>query len=283
MTDAATIVEKMPSLLSDKKRPDTLYHYTSQHGLLGIAEKRKLRATDIRYLNDSQELELALVLAKQYMGKEQNSGEQKRARFAEKVLTALEMLDAEKFRVYVASFSSQGDQLSQWRGYCPTGAGFSLGFNRDDLVIIATGQGFSLVPCLYCEDEQSKLISELASTARETKTDVPPDKLFVLLLVKWAAAIKDKGFKEEEEWRLVSAQFKSEPLFRPGKSFLVPYVEMDLTNQHTPRYEMDCIDSVTVGPTPHRDLSERSVRDAFDRYKVKCGTTFPSEIPFRSW
>jgi len=283
MTSAASVVQIMPSLLSQKKRPEVLDHYTSQHGLLGIGEKRKLWATDIRYLNDSQEFERALVLARACMEKERNSGKLGRMQFAGKVLAALKMLDVEKFRVYVTSFSSNGDQLSQWRGYCPEGAGFSIGFNSDDLVILANSQHFSLVPCLYSEDEQGRLIADLLSTAWKTKTDVSPDKLFVLLLVKWAAAIKDQGFREEEEWRLVSARFGPKPIFRPGRSFLVPYIEMDLANKHVPRGKIDCINSVIVGPTPHPELSEKAVADAFDKYEVNYQTTFRSTIPFRSW
>jgi len=283
MTDAADIVQIMPPVLSERKRPDTVYHYTSQYGLLGIAEKRKLWATNIRYLNDSQEFEGALSLATRYMEKECKNGDKERNGFAERVLAVLKTLPTEKFRVYVTSFSSQGDQLSQWRGYCPPGAGFSLGFNSDDLVILRRRE-FELVPCLYREDEQIRLISEMASIACENLAkDTPPEKVFALQMVKWGAAIKDRAFHEEEEWRLVSARFKPEPIFRAGKSFLVPYVEMDLTNRHTPRYKMDCISSVTVGPTPHPELSQRAVSDVFDRYEVNYGANRLSGVPFRSW
>jgi hypothetical protein len=245
---------------------------------------RKLWATDIRYLNDSREFRCAIELATRHVEMERNSGAPERIQFAQKVLADLALLDTDGFRVYVISFSSQADQLSQWRGYCPPGAGLNLGFNSDDLVIVSKRQGFSLIPCLYAEDDQNRLVSELISTARNATTDVSPEKLFILLMVKWAAAIKDGGFGEENEWRLVSAQFKPLPLFRQGRSFIVPYIEMDLTNEHTPSgFKMDCLDSVTVGPTPHPELSEMAASDVLDRYGVNYGTTLRSAIPFRTW
>ena len=36
--------------------PTILWHYTNLAGLIGIVERRKLWATDLRYLNDSTEL-----------------------------------------------------------------------------------------------------------------------------------------------------------------------------------------------------------------------------------
>ena len=39
--------------------PAVLYHYTSPSGLAGIVERTQLWATDVRFLNDSQELKYA--------------------------------------------------------------------------------------------------------------------------------------------------------------------------------------------------------------------------------
>lgn len=36
--------------------PSVLYHYTSADGLIGIVRNQRLWATDIEYLNDSEEL-----------------------------------------------------------------------------------------------------------------------------------------------------------------------------------------------------------------------------------
>jgi hypothetical protein len=120
------------------------------------------------------------------------------------------------------------------------------------------------------------------STARTSQTqDAPAKSLFLFLMLKWAPAIKDGGFREEDEWRIVFRGTRYDSSFREGSSLLVPYIELDLAGKDNEG--IDCIASVTVGPTPHPELSEQSVRDLLGRYNVKCDTTFRSEIPFRNW
>ena len=43
---------------------NTLYHYTSQKGLLGILKDQKIWATHVQYLNDSTEFHFAIDLAR---------------------------------------------------------------------------------------------------------------------------------------------------------------------------------------------------------------------------
>ena len=43
-----------------KEVPDVLYHYTDSGGLKGILSSGKIWATDIHYLNDKSEIQLAL-------------------------------------------------------------------------------------------------------------------------------------------------------------------------------------------------------------------------------
>jgi hypothetical protein len=51
--------------LSPRAPRETLYHYTSLSGLLGIIDGSELRASDIRYMNDSAELRHMLDLINQ--------------------------------------------------------------------------------------------------------------------------------------------------------------------------------------------------------------------------
>jgi hypothetical protein len=292
MASFLEVLDKTPSLLASKRPPDVLYHYTSQQGLLSIIEKRKLWATHIRYLNDSKEFDYALELARDHLSKERDSGDEHRRQFVDDALWNIDNglgIDT-PFAVYVTSFSHHGNQLSQWRGYCPRGSGFSLCFRVSDLRVLAErrSQEFDLafVPCLYDEDEQNALISELISTALTAPTEASPDAsspdaLFTLLILRWAPAIKDKGFEEETEWRLVTRGMRSDSLLREGSSFLIPYIEFDLTGES--KKGIDCIDSVTLGPTPHPELSEQSVKDLLHRHGVSNCSTSCSGIPFRTW
>jgi hypothetical protein len=44
--------------------PTPLYHYTDVHGVYGIIQDQAIWASNIRYLNDSQEFDFAVMLAK---------------------------------------------------------------------------------------------------------------------------------------------------------------------------------------------------------------------------
>jgi hypothetical protein len=286
MTRRLEVLDELPATLANKNPPDLLYHYTSQKGLLGIIEKKKLWATNIRYLNDSQELKQAIALAKVQLRKQ--SGDRSIREFVEKACRTLDdSLSVDTpFAIYVASFSTCNDMLSQWRGYCPSGSGFSVGFKVNNLRKLAGRRSqeidIAFIPCIYDKDEQDRLISELIYAARNAYADQSsPEVLFLFLMLRWAAAIKHRGFDEEREWRLVAGGTRADSLVREGRSFLVPYIEFDLVEEG--KEGIDCIESVTVGPTSHPKLSEQSVKDLLDRHGVgNCATT-RSEIPFRNW
>lgn len=53
-------VANLHNRLTRTHKPRTLYHYTSDSGLLGIIETKSIWATNVRYLNDSKEYALAL-------------------------------------------------------------------------------------------------------------------------------------------------------------------------------------------------------------------------------
>jgi hypothetical protein len=53
-------------------RPDIIYHYTNQLGLLGIIEKRELWATKIHYLNDATEFSLVFKMIEGILERERD-------------------------------------------------------------------------------------------------------------------------------------------------------------------------------------------------------------------
>lgn len=44
--------------------PSVLYHYTTRKGLIGMLEQRVVYASNVRYLNDENEIALAIRLVK---------------------------------------------------------------------------------------------------------------------------------------------------------------------------------------------------------------------------
>jgi len=151
--------------------PDLLYHYANFGGLTGILQSRRLWATDIRYLNDANELsygvsemsELVEKIASEMpdltgedlvkYGTLNRPGECKldhnnpdalgpahRAVYAAAMSLAA-LVDRSKPQMpmewkwangYVTCFTSKPDSLGQWRGYAG-GDGFAIGFRRECL------------------------------------------------------------------------------------------------------------------------------------------------------
>jgi hypothetical protein len=109
--------------------PKTLYHYTSLDALVSIVETKRLRASNIRFLNDESE---SLRLKEDVVAILRRLA----TTTADKQLVANVLHSIEKTprqSHFVASLSERGDLLSQWRAYCPSGLGVSIGFSSSCL------------------------------------------------------------------------------------------------------------------------------------------------------
>jgi len=143
-----------------REPPKTLYHYTTQRGLLGIIENKEIWASHTQYLNDAREYRHALEMVREelsLMKKQGLSSEQEH--FIDEMEGALE--GAEGMNVCVCSFSEKGDVLSQWRAYVDGGSGFALGFDGGFLRSVTNEMNFWLVPVLYEDQVQRILIRTL--------------------------------------------------------------------------------------------------------------------------
>jgi len=106
-----------------------LYHYTNASGLTGILSCGDIWLTNILHLNDPSEFAYGMGLAKDLM-RERLEKEQPIAQGL-LALMAAALGEAKTFTsvmgFFVASFSSNGDELEQWRAYGDDGRGFSIG------------------------------------------------------------------------------------------------------------------------------------------------------------
>ena len=110
--------------------PDTIYHYTTPGGLLGIVEHHSIFLTDAFFLNDQSELLYGRSLALEILQRRLAAAT---ADVYEFIRLGIEKFDPFEeqyvgFRYYVACFCPDGNLLSQWRAYGAPGYGFSLGF-----------------------------------------------------------------------------------------------------------------------------------------------------------
>ena len=231
-----------------KPIPSTLWHYTSHAAFQGIVTSRRIWATEYRFLNDREEFLHARELAQKLVDEEpEYVGEQFPAR--EYVRKAVDIvfntgyLHEERLRVMVASFSEEGDQLSQWRGYANDSRGVSIGLDLRHLRPPSeVGTAVTFAPCVYEHSDKCALLKaafahyraglqewweSLVRLARKRRHEgVTPDPRFgqnlvsehqeelkaVLTrshatlqfdLLRAAPLLKNESFSEEREWRLV--------------------------------------------------------------------------------
>jgi hypothetical protein len=272
--------------------PPVLYHYTTQTGLLGIIESGEIWASDMRYLNDATEFMLALELARKIVLSLDNSTTRPHeyARISELSHT-VEMITVMKLHVFVCSFSEVGDSLGQWRGYGNAGVAYSIGFQSAILKKLAVKNAFRLVKCVYDPQQQATLVDKVVykayEMARDSKAATTEGKIeahqweLALRLVEYAPLLKHESFAEEREWRLISKPVaRADHIkFRPGLSTIVPYLPFPL-KLGTGQME---IHRIIVGPSPHMELSIKSMKSFFESKGLENVEVVPSNVPYRNW
>ncbi len=104
--------------MDEKKK--CLYHYTSQEGLLGILKNKNLWMTNVLYLNDSSEFSYVDNLINSELLK-YKSKELVVLDLIEALLNYLRRSTENEIFIHVFSLSEKrdGDDISQWRAYCP--------------------------------------------------------------------------------------------------------------------------------------------------------------------
>ena len=277
---------------------DTLYHYTTFKGLLGILASRTLWASDIRYMNDSAEMKHAADLIKQDIARRIAEGHQ-----SPKLLNQFQYWVGHRIThghmLFSASFRSNGNLLSQWRGYSSHGKGVSIGFDPQSILALAKRQSFQVGRCVYDAEAQLALIRqvvdavEAVAEAEGECTDPqrrPPEQSYYDSfeevesdLLRIAAILKHPSFQEEEEWRIVSPVFSDlaqAPIrFREGTSMIIPYLEFGLTA--TPDAPLE-FEHLFLGPSPNISISMNSLELCLARHGIrpKNGISY-CQIPYR--
>jgi len=277
-----------------RQPPDLLYHYTSVDGVRGIITNRVLWATSIHHLNDTQELLHALNLASQAVqAYRPESLTTLQVDLGMRMLEHIEKLKS--LKLFIASFSEEGDLLSQWRAYCPREGGYSLGFSTPVILSLTEPRGFFLRPCIYDREEQKDLIQFIVGRYLGLLQDIwPPANLstgglvesaafwFVGALVRVAPLLKHPTFFEEREWRLVgmTPPVGDSVKFRRVGDSVLPYREIRL-----PRRGSDsggAIGKIVVGPAKEQQASIDVIRQVLRAEGMFECEVVVSASPFRA-
>lgn len=279
---------------------ETLYHYTSLSGVIGIVESGSLRATDIRFFNDAAEMRHTADLLRTVIAQRREGGTSSLPLLVQ-LQEWLSHRLTDGHMLYVACFTANGNLLSQWRSYCPTAKGASLGFHPKKISSAATEQSFQVGRCVYDVKTQlqlaEKTLEAIEELARRKGENTDPSKrhpansyydVFEAIeadLLRVAALLKHPSFHEEQEWRAVSSvmtNYVEAPIeYREGSSMLVPFVKFRL-----PKAADRCLDieHVFLGPTPNVNNSMTSLSRYLSKKEVspRRGVQY-CQIPYRAW
>ena len=289
------IVERMYS-----QRPSTrLFHYATLANVRNIISGRTLWASDIRYMSDASELGSTAKLIEGVSANLVHEGSILEAGLLRQFAIWIQNRFTAGHALFAACFSEHGNLLSQWRGYCPAGNGYSLGFDPDDLHAAAYSQTFSLVKCIYDRTSQVTLLREVIAAVVEHTlafgqagpSERHPDNChhpaFEALefdLLRIAAALKHGAFFEEQEWRVVSEVItrtdNPDIGYRPGASMLVPYMQFRLPSAPSGKLK---VPQVFVGPTPHPNLAINSMVSFLSAEAEGTREVWNADIPYRIW
>lgn len=295
------ITDLVQNLYSETTQ-DTVYHYTSLNGVLGIVEGGYLRASNIRYLNDATEMSHFSELFWNAITKRQNGSplsleffRQLQAWVSERLTSGL------GHKLHVVCFTTNGNLLSQWRSYCPIAKGVSLGFRPDKILSVATEQSFQVGKCLYDPQTKQQLAERIFKTIEEValqrgeETDLsmrhPLNSFYDVFekfeddLLRVAALFKHPAFHEEQEWRAISSAVKNyveAPIeYHEGPSTLVPFVKFHLPKAHDRRLD---IEHMFLGPTPSVSNSMHSLSNYLAKQGASPRTGLQyCQIPYRTW
>lgn len=250
--------------------PEILYHYTSMSTLNSILENKKeqsltLRASDIRYLNDTKEYKLALEILRNLLIEHEN-GLTENIKGIDKNLPPERMdlfrnPDWDLMPPFIFSLSDDGDNLPMWNTYADNSFGIAIGFDKQKLEEIKQGVITSLEKCSY---DDGNLKNQLALNISNIYNSINLSGPFFGITTdynnplikdfeKIVPILKDKSYSYEKEWRLIIKQnYEFDKLnFNVKNGIPKPYIEFNINAV--------AIKEIVIGPCADFELIKYSL------------------------
>lgn len=288
---------------------DWFFHYTTAHGLQGILDERGFWATDANYMNDFKEVQLGIGYATEWLHRHQESLTENHGKsLVDMIAINMQVQPGHQSgqRMFICSFSEDGDSLSQWRAYGEEG-GYAIGIHGSHLRKKAGQLELLLKPCVYDHDGLNNPIARFLDALQHSGffarlAAARPDhnsllQQFCCGVMTNSIILKGKAFKEEREWRLFPGPtFGSDRTFlqefRIRKDVFVPFIKVPLfpvgkdeAYLRTSENSKMPVLKVVIGPTQFKELARdglcKMLRQKQDEYVFLSPTH--SSASYRSW
>lgn len=300
---AENIIACFVGPLDSQAPPPLIYHYTNDVGLKGILDSGKLWFTDIFDLNDPSELSHGFFHAVNILNGMAADGPPESKLFARQF---------EAFRTqggiqaaahyFVCSFSSNGDDLGQWRAYGDNGRGYAIGFDARALETGFTRKGDvpipnnSTFPLTYKDTELAEIhrriiegVFPLISLPRGRSLSSEAiraymGELSVILtmhVVRSVLFFKHEAYGNENEYRFLQiyrADLPPPEVRRRARAYtLVKYREFDWGSvAHA------ALKRIIVGPAANYEKAVEFARDCMRATHADSVEISRSAIPYRA-
>jgi hypothetical protein len=284
-----------------RRRPSTqtqdlVYHYTSAAALQSIVETNELWLTDFAYLNDASEFVHGRKAVEETLESLSASGEYEKS---EAVFGQWldELRNGPVPRVCVASFSMDGDSLSQWRAY----GGIALGFDPTSSFGYMPESQIGVVS--YDEADQRDRIGLFAhhhhfaylQETSDTRQRLAKSMRSLNRLYREIAFFKHRSFADEREVRLVYVEDaelfdkmgmnRARKRYRTSGDQMVPYVTtgdlaLRLLAAERERTPLP-LKEIVIGPNPRAERIRQGILDFLSEKGYHNVRVRVSDTPFQ--
>jgi len=289
--------------MTDSTKQDWFFHYTNANGLQGILADSAFWGTDANYLNDFKEIQLGVNYARHWLDKNRDDITNK---YGKGITNKLDLNmnpnhgSQSGQRMFVCSFSTEKDSLSQWRAY-GLGGGYAIGIHQTHMKKKARELGLTLQECVYDHDELNNPVASYLDELLNSNhfADLNGERLNVTCIgiMRNSIILKGKAFEQEKEWRLFpnydfSSKHRGTQIFRIRNGVFVPYMNFSLfPNTEDEKYIQDGKDSkmpvmrLIIGPTPHKELARDGLSKMLWDLQEKYRFLSPehSNASYRDW
>lgn len=254
----------------DQLEPDlSLYHYTDLNALISILNHRQLWLTDSMYLNDSQEMfDGVKILSTTLVSDDLEPINSDIKHDINEVINNIKNRDIPTH--YIASFSEQGDLLSQWRAY----GMFCIEFDPSKI---------NNVRCAYFIDDKYKIARNSIKSCDQSiqlykmqGADFIAKLTTYMELVVASLRMKNEGFSEEKEHRMIVSVKGSDRAkqvkFRAKNDVVIPYIAWDI--------DPKAIKAIHIGPVKNKDLTRQSIENML-RHQSEIAPDFYAHIEIK--
>lgn len=284
----------------DFNKIPSIYHYTSVDALRNIISNNRLRASDFRFLNDSQEMYYTSKLINNiYEDKFKNN------MYIKKLIDRylIELKNINNFYILSTSFNS--DNATLWYNYAKN-EGYNIEFNLNKLVdifentsnykygIIQTDTNTPIGGMILYDEVNYDIISQtnliisilnyynnLINSATNEIMFYTYETLTIQKLLICSAFFKHNYFKSESEFRIlinIHSGLNNCINFRTANGVIIPYIEIGF--EYNSRNSLP-VNTISIGPKNNSEIAEIGLKIFLDKNNYTTVNIIKSDGPLR--